>query len=106
MAWQLEHLKDLDRVRSQLREDFGLARKRGRVPLAVRAAWWAVLATAAAALGDPAAAVPAAALFEGLVAPRLARRARRSVGTLRPWVPPPSWHPSPEAPARIPGLRS
>jgi hypothetical protein len=106
MAWQLESLKDLDRVRSQLREDFSLARERGHVPTTVRAAWWAGLAAAAAALGDPGAALPAALAFEGFLAPRLARRARRAVGWLRPWVPPPSWHPSPEAPATIPGLRS
>lgn len=104
MTWQLEHLKDLDRVRSQLREDFGLARRRGRVPPAVRIAWWAGMVAAAAALGDPGAAVPAAVVFEGLVAPRLARRARPTIGQLRPWTPPPSWRPSPEAPATL-GLR-
>ena len=106
MTWQLEGLKDLDRVRSQLREDFRVSRERGRVPPTVRVAWWAGLAVATTALGDPESALPVAALFESLLAPRLARRPRRAVGSLRLWSPPPSWRPSPEAPAELPDRRS
>jgi hypothetical protein len=98
MCWQVEASRDLDRVRTQLREDLGRTRDR-RVRLPIRAGAWAGLAGLATALGEPLLAVPAVALFEGLVVPRVGRKLPPSIGPLRPWQPPDSYTESPEAPA-------
>jgi hypothetical protein len=88
----------MDRVRSQLSEDLGLARRR-RLPAPARVGAWAALVAGGAAVGEPALAIPAVILFEGFVAPRLGRRPPPSLGPLRTWHPPPSYRESPEAPA-------
>jgi hypothetical protein len=58
-----------------------------------------MLAGLATALGEPLLAVPAVALFEGLVVPRVGRKLPPKIGPLRPWRPPDSYRESPEAPA-------
>jgi hypothetical protein len=98
MCWQAESWRDMDRVRAQLREDLGLSRRR-RLPATVRVGAWVALVAGSAAMGEPAAAIPAVILFEGFVAPRLGRRPAPTIGPLRTWHPPPSFRESPEAPA-------
>jgi hypothetical protein len=98
MCWQVEAWRDLDRVRAQLREDLRTTRER-RTPPAVRFGAWAGLTAIATALGEPLLAVPAVALFEGLVVPRVGRKPAPTIGPLRPWQPPDSYTESPEAPA-------
>jgi hypothetical protein len=98
VCWQAETWRDFDRMRTQLREDFGAVTGRPVRPL-VRVAAWAALGAAAVAVGEPLLAVLAIALFEGLVAPRLGRPPTPTLGPLRPWHPPDSYRESPEAPA-------
>jgi hypothetical protein len=98
MCWQVEGWRDLDRVRAQLREDLRTTRER-RTPPAVRFGGWAGLAGLATALGEPLLAVPAVALFEGLVVPRVGRKPPPTIGPLHTWQPPDSYTESPEAPA-------
>jgi hypothetical protein len=97
MCWQAEW-RDFDRMRAQLREDLGVARRR-RLPLPVRVGAWGAIIGAAAAAGEPAVAVPGMILFEAFLAPRLGRRPQPTLGPLVPWKPPESYRDSPEAPA-------
>jgi hypothetical protein len=70
MCWQAECWRDLDRLRAQMREDFGVTRAR-RSPTAVRVAVWTGLGAAVAILDAAVLAIPAAVAFEALVVPRL-----------------------------------
>jgi hypothetical protein len=98
MCWQAEAWRDMDRIRSQLREDFQASRE-GRPPWPVRVAVWGGLVAAGAATDALAAVVPAGLVFEAFVAPRLSPRRPATIGPLRPWNPPESYRESPEAPA-------
>jgi hypothetical protein len=98
MCWQAECWRDLDRLRAQMREDFGVTRAR-RSPTAVRVAVWTGLGAAVAILDAAVLAIPAAVAFEALVVPRLRRPHPEVLGPLRPWRPPESYRESPEAPA-------
>ncbi|MGH2674069.1 MAG: hypothetical protein ACRDKA_08955 [Actinomycetota bacterium] len=104
MSWQA-WFRDLDRVRRQLHEDLGVARRRGRVPVRRRATWWAAIGMVGLLAGASEPAILGIVAFELVLAPRLARFPRRSLERLVPWVPPESWHPSPEAPAPMPRAR-
>jgi hypothetical protein len=103
MCWQVH--RDLDGMRAQLRDDIRAAREQGSVPILVRFPTWAAILGAALLLGVPAAAFPGILLFEGLVAPSLARprSSRRELGPLAPWQVPESYRESPES---LPSTRS
>jgi hypothetical protein len=98
MCWQL---KDLDYVRAKLQEDFRTTRERGRLSWRVRLAVWGLLVVVSALAGAVGLAVVAIVVFEGLLAPILARPGRREVGPLAVWNPPDSYLESPEAPAPL-----
>jgi hypothetical protein len=102
MCWQL---KDLDYVRAKLREDFRATRERGRVSWRTRAAVWAAIGGASALAEVPGLSIVGVVLFEGLLAPFLARPPRREIGPLVEWKPPDSFVESPEAPAPHPSDR-
>jgi hypothetical protein len=102
MCWQL---KDLDYVRAKLREDFRATKERGRISPRARIAAWGVIAVASTVVGAPALAIPGVVVFEGLVAPLLARPRPKKLGPLVRWSPPESYVESPEAPARLPSDR-
>jgi hypothetical protein len=102
MCWQL---KDLDYVRSKLREDFRATRERGRISGRTRLTAWGVIVVLSALAGAVGLAVVGIVLFEGLVAPILARPPRPRVGPLVEWQPPDSYMESPEAPAPRPSDR-
>jgi hypothetical protein len=72
MCWQAECWRDLDRLRAQMREDFGVTRAR-RSPTAVRVAVWTGLGAAVAILDAAVLAIPAAVAFEALVVPASGR---------------------------------
>jgi hypothetical protein len=99
MCWQV--YRDLDYTRSRLRDDIRASRERGRVPRSIRATAWALIAGAAILLGHPALGFPGVILFEGLIAPLLARRSEpRELGPLAEWRVPESYRESPERLAR------
>ncbi|HJV04646.1 MAG TPA: hypothetical protein VJ868_05220 [Actinomycetota bacterium] len=97
MCWQA--YRDLDGMRAQLREDIRASRDLGSVPSLVRFPVWGAIIGAALLLGIPAAACPGILLFEGAVAPLLARRPDSGgrLGPLRPWRVPDSYRESPES---------
>jgi hypothetical protein len=95
MCWQL--YRDLDGMRTQLRDDIRASREQGSVPTLVRLPAWAAILGGALLLGVPAAAVPGILLFEGAVAPLLARSGSRELGPLAPWRVPDSYRESPES---------
>ena len=94
MSWQV--YRDLDGMRAQLREDIRASREHGSVPLLIRLPVWAAILEGALLLGGPAGAVPGILLFEGAVAPLLARSRPRGMGPLAQWRVPDSYRESPE----------
>ena len=102
MCWQV--YKDLDYTRSRLREDIRATRERGRVPRSIRATAWVLIGGAAILLGLPALGFLGLILFEGLIAPLLARHSEpRELGPLGEWRVPESYRESPES---LPGART
>jgi hypothetical protein len=96
MCWQA--YRDLDYTRSRLREDIRATRERGRVPRPIRATAWALIGAPAILLGHPALGFLGLILFEGLIAPLLARPGRpRELGPLAEWRVPESYQESPES---------
>jgi hypothetical protein len=100
MCWQVH--KDLDYTRTKLREDIRATRGQGRVPRPIRATAWALIGGGAILFGHPALGFLGVILFEGLIAPLLARpREPRELGPLAGWRVPDSYHESPESLPRI-----
>lgn len=96
MCWQM--YRDLGYTRSRLREDIRASREGGRVPRPIRVTAWALIGGAAIFLGLPALGFVGLILFEGMVAPLLARRSdRRELGPLVEWRMPESYRESPES---------
>ena len=96
MCWQA--YRDLEYTRSRLREDIRASREQGRVPRPLRTTAWALIAGAAILLGHPALGFLGVILFEGLIAPLLARRNDpRELGPLAEWRVPESYRESPES---------
>jgi hypothetical protein len=91
-------------MRTQLREDIRVTRERGPVPRPARVAAWAILLGAAVLLRAPALWFIGLIVFEGLVAPMLARPGRPTeLGPLTEWRVPDSYRESPE---RLPRTRT
>ncbi len=96
MCWQV--YRDLDYTRSRLREDIRASREQGRVPRSVRVIAWALIAGATILVGHPALSLPGVIVFEGLMAPLLARPSEpRELGPLAEWRVPESYRESPES---------
>jgi hypothetical protein len=96
MCWQV--YRDLDHTRAQLREDIRASRERGRIPRSIRSIAWALALGTAILLRVPALAIVGFILFEGLIAPALARSTRpRELGPLAEWRVPDSVRESPES---------
>jgi hypothetical protein len=89
--------RDPDDFRETIRRDLAGARERGKVPLAFRLGAWGAAGAGLWLADVPILALPAILVFEAFLAPRLARRGRPELGTLRRWRPPDSFVESPES---------